>query len=200
MLRAPPAPPNLWPTLFSQPIQSISIFKMQFKFLLLRKQPLPTRGFHGGSDGKEIARNAGDQGSIPGSGRSPGERNDNPAQYSSLKNSMNRGAWWATVYGITWGRLSVLLFCPDPCLSVVGLPFLGICYSYHLVVSTWRSGSLSWNPPAHRPPRLPPYWSRAERPIWLTGQKLGRTSYHKPYSGSSGIFLLAKPSLTQETK
>ena len=50
-------------------------------------------GFRGGSDSKESACNAGDPGSIPGSGRSPGEGNDNPLQYSCLKNPMDRGAW-----------------------------------------------------------------------------------------------------------
>ena len=49
-------------------------------------------GFPGGSDGKESACNVGDPDSIPGSGRSPGERNGNPLQYSSLENSMDRGA------------------------------------------------------------------------------------------------------------
>ena len=53
--------------------------------------------FPGGSDGKVSARNAGDLGSISGSGRSPGEGNGNPLQYSCLKNPMDRGAWWATV-------------------------------------------------------------------------------------------------------
>ena len=48
--------------------------------------------FPGGSDGKASARNAGDLGSIPGSGRSPGEGNGNPLQYSCLENSMDRGA------------------------------------------------------------------------------------------------------------
>ena len=48
------------------------------------------RGFPGGSDGKESACNAGDPGSIPGLGRSPGEGNGNPLQYSGLKNLMNR--------------------------------------------------------------------------------------------------------------
>ena len=43
----------------------------------------------------------GDAGSIPGSGRSPGEGNDNPLQYSCLGNPMDRGAWWATVRGVT---------------------------------------------------------------------------------------------------
>ena len=56
-------------------------------------------GFLGGSLGKESACNVGDMDSIPGSGRSPGEGNGNPLQYSYLKNSMNRGDWWATVYG-----------------------------------------------------------------------------------------------------
>ena len=46
--------------------------------------------------GKESAPNAGDLGSIPGSGRSPGEGNDNPLQYSCLENPMDRGAWQAT--------------------------------------------------------------------------------------------------------
>ena len=51
--------------------------------------------FPGGSDGKESACNAGDLGSIPGSGRSPGEENGYPLQYSCLENSMGRGAWQA---------------------------------------------------------------------------------------------------------
>ena len=50
-------------------------------------------GSPGGSDGKESACNAGDQGSIPGSGRSPGEGNGYPLQYSCLENSMHRRAW-----------------------------------------------------------------------------------------------------------
>jgi len=50
-------------------------------------------GFPGGSDHKESACSAGDQGSIPGSRRSPGEENGNPFQYSCLENSMNREAW-----------------------------------------------------------------------------------------------------------
>ena len=57
-------------------------------------------GFPGGSDGKESACNAGDPGSIPGSGRSPGGGNGNPLQYSCLGNPMDRGAWHATVQGV----------------------------------------------------------------------------------------------------
>ena len=58
-------------------------------------------GFTGGSNGKESACNAGDPGSTPGSGRSPGEGIGNSVQYSYLENSMDRGAWWVTVHGIT---------------------------------------------------------------------------------------------------
>ena len=56
--------------------------------------------FPGGSDGKVSACNAGDLGSIPGSGRSPGEGNGNPLQYSCLENPMEGGALQATVHGI----------------------------------------------------------------------------------------------------
>ena len=57
-------------------------------------------GFPGGSESKESACNAGDPGSIPGLGRSPGEGNDNLLQYSCLENPMDRGAWRATVHGV----------------------------------------------------------------------------------------------------
>ena len=57
-------------------------------------------GFHDGSDGKESDFNAGDQGSIPELGRSPGEMNGNPLQYSCLKNPIDRGTWRATVPGV----------------------------------------------------------------------------------------------------
>ena len=56
--------------------------------------------FPGRSDGKAPANNAGDPGSIPDLGRSPGERNGNPLQYSCLENPMYRGAGWATVHGV----------------------------------------------------------------------------------------------------
>ena len=64
----------------------------------------------GGSEVKASACNVGDLGSIPGSGRSPGEGNGNPLQYSCLENPMDRRAWWATVHGVpkNWTRLSNL--------------------------------------------------------------------------------------------
>ena len=61
---------------------------------------LATMGFLDGSVGKEFDCNVGDMGSIPESGKSPGEANSNPLQYSCLGNPMDRGAsWWATVDG-----------------------------------------------------------------------------------------------------
>ena len=53
-------------------------------------------GFSSVSDGKASAYNTGDLGSVPGFGRSPGEGNGNPLQYSCLENPMDRGSWWVT--------------------------------------------------------------------------------------------------------
>ena len=74
--------------------------------------------FVGGSDGKASTCDEGDLGFIPESRRSPGEGNGNPLQYYCLENSMNGGAWWATVHGVakSWTRLrdftSLYLLCP----------------------------------------------------------------------------------------
>ena len=63
-------------------------------------------GFPSSSNGKASTCNAGDPGSIPGSGRSSEKGNGNPLQYSCLENFMDRGAWWAMVHGVaksqTW--------------------------------------------------------------------------------------------------
>ena len=59
------------------------------------------QGFPGSSVDEESACNAGDLGSIPGSGRSPGEGNGNPLQYSGLENPMDRGAWRTAGHGVT---------------------------------------------------------------------------------------------------
>ena len=61
----------------------------------------PKEAFLGGTDGKESVCNTGNTGSIPGSGRSPGGGNGNPLQYSIPDTSVERGAWWATVHGVT---------------------------------------------------------------------------------------------------
>ena len=66
------------------------------------------------SVGKEYACNAGDRGSIPGLGRSPGEGNGNLLQYSSLENSMDREGWQATVHGVARIRHSLATKPPPP--------------------------------------------------------------------------------------
>ena len=79
-------------------------------------KPVIILGFPGGSDGEESTRSAGDPVSIPGLGRSPGEGNGNPLQYSCLENPMDRGVWQATVHGVTesdtteWLSLSLQIF------------------------------------------------------------------------------------------
>ena len=68
---------------------------------IINLQPSLKQDVPAGSDGKVSAYNAEDLGSIPGSGRSPGEGNGNPLQYSCQENPMDGGAWWATVHGVS---------------------------------------------------------------------------------------------------
>ena len=72
---------------------------MPFYFLTAQTDRTFIKQIDGGSEEKESACDVGDQGLIPGSGRSPGRGNGNPLQYSYLENSMDRGAWWAMVHG-----------------------------------------------------------------------------------------------------
>ena len=96
---------------FSQPISRPVQFRVTYwtacSILPLScfKPPPPppcSWGFPRGSEGKESACNAGDPGSIPGSGRSTGKGNSNPLQYSCLEDPMDRGAWQATVHGVAY--------------------------------------------------------------------------------------------------
>ena len=89
--------------------------EFSFWWVILESHPCLIQvifGWDFGSDHKESACNAGDLGSITGLGRSPGEGNGYPHQYSCLENSMDRGAWQATVHGIakSWTQLSNLHF------------------------------------------------------------------------------------------
>ena len=78
---------------------------------------------------KESAYNSGDPGLIPGSGRAPEERNGFPLQYSCLENSMERGAWWATVHGVAKSQRQLSDFhFPDPCI-----PF-ALCWFYFFLL------------------------------------------------------------------
>ena len=85
------------------PFSSIWFSKKSRKVALICVHRLT---FPGGSDCKASAYNVGDMGSIPESGRSPGEGNGNPLQYSCLENPMGRGAWWSTDHEVaksqTW--------------------------------------------------------------------------------------------------
>ena len=66
-----------------------------------------------GSDGEDSACSAGGLGSTPGSGRSPGEGNGNPLPHSCLEDSMDRGAWWAAVHGVSeYPKTRSQLSCP----------------------------------------------------------------------------------------
>ena len=83
--------------------------------------------FPGGSDSKASACNVGDPGSIPGLGRSPGEGNGNPLQYSCLENPTEGGAWWATVHGVAKSRTGLSDFT-----------------SQHLIGSAFSMVGFSW--------------------------------------------------------
>ena len=88
-------------SIFSSDVSALSSFH-PFRVLHF------TKDFPGGSASKASAYNVGDLGSIPGSGRFPGEGHGNPLQYSCLRNPMDGGAWWATVHRVTksWTQLS----------------------------------------------------------------------------------------------
>ena len=75
-----------------------SLLETLKSFAITQKQML---GFPGGSDGKESTCDAGDQDSIPGLGRFPGEGNSYSLQYSCLGNSKDRGAWQTTLHGVS---------------------------------------------------------------------------------------------------
>ena len=113
--------------------------------------------FPGGSDSKASAYNAGDPGSIPASGRSPGEGNGNPFQYSCLENPKDGGAWWAAVHGLTKSqtRLSDFTFTFKSLVQFFGIfvylwPFI-LFLSSHLI-GPWTLPKicqqlLRWVPP-----------------------------------------------------
>ena len=92
-------------------------------------QSLVWRGFPGGSDGKESACNAEDPGSVPGLGRSPGEKDGYPLQYACLENPMDResvSSWENYRKGMKWKVLAAaavsLQSCPTLCDSIDGSP------------------------------------------------------------------------------
>ena len=99
----------------------------EFSEVLLLGEAHWLKGFPGGSDGKESACNAGDPGLIPGLGRSPGEGNGYPLQYSCQENSMDRRAWWATVYGVARVGDNWMIFTFSVQFSLVAQSCLTLC-------------------------------------------------------------------------
>ena len=103
---------SLCPASFCTQGQTCLLLQISFDFLLLHFSTLWWKGFPASSEVKASACNAQELGSIPGLGRSPGQGNGNPLQYSCLENPMDRGAWWATLHGVakSWTQLSDFTF------------------------------------------------------------------------------------------
>ena len=96
---------HLWttrgkPLLSSGHLAFCFLFHVLISMVVLGNEWNERKGLPGGSDDQESACSAGVPDLIPGLGRSPGEGNSNPLQYSCLENSMDREAWWATVHGV----------------------------------------------------------------------------------------------------
>ena len=146
---------------------------MLFKSWWWQKKSLKNilQDFLGGAVNKNLPTNAGDArdtGSIPGLGGPPGGGNDNPFQYSSIENTMDRGAWWVTVHRVTKSQtqLSMHTFiegdmCSTPALGrvhVLQSKLKTMCHKYR--VCTWEPASHSvW---ACVPQPLEPTCSRAQ--------------------------------------
>ena len=92
--------PIVKPPPTSSLIPSLRVVPVHRPWALFKVHSRKQKCFSGGSNGKESTCNAGNKGSIPGSGRYPGEGKGNPLQYSGLENSTARGAWQATVQGV----------------------------------------------------------------------------------------------------
>ena len=96
----------------------IFLIPQMLALVFLLDQFSPCTGFPRGSDSKVSVCNAGDPGSILGLGRSPGEGNGNPFQYSCLENPMDRGAWWAVLHGVPKSRIRLRNFTSSHCTSL----------------------------------------------------------------------------------
>ena len=125
--------------------------------------------FPGGSGGKESACKAGDPGSIPGLGRSSGEGNGNPFQYSCLENSMDRGAWRATVHEVAesdiseWTHINIKLLFIQIFRNTVSLGEVNDTISpCRLELEAWSKPLLCEISSAREPgllsPSFPPSW------------------------------------------
>ena len=129
----------------------------------------------GSSDNKVSAYNAGDPGSIPGLGRSPGEGNGNPLQYSCLENPMDQGAWWATIHGVAkrWTRLSSFTS-----LQLV-VQWLEMCLAMQ---GTWVQFLLWEDPTCCRTakPTSQNYWAHVPHPLKPAHPRASALKQEKP--------------------
>ena len=116
-----------WLLLISLKLEYLPPFEWLKKIKSIWFTLLPV-GFPGGSDSKPSACNEEDLGSIPGSGRSPGEGNGNLFQFSCLENSMDGGAWWAIVHGVTESQTRLSSFAS----LVLPLPLETFWYYWHI--------------------------------------------------------------------
>ena len=121
------------------------IFKNEFNVFAFGSQNNVPPGASGGSDSKESACNAGDPDSILELGRSPGEGNGSPLQCSCLENPMDRGAWWASLWGCKESDTTEQLHfsSKDSCSSPLLYQFIfNWVLSFLLVILYWSIGAL----------------------------------------------------------
>ena len=138
-----------------------------------------TLGFFGGPEGKESACNSGDLGLVPGLGRSSGEGNGNPLQYSCLENSVNRGAWQAIVHGVaksqTWLSHSHTHCTLLSLALLLSLPLLWPQRDRHAVPSHIAHWSHLQPPPPLSPLLQGPMWPSTEARVSVSpGTEAGR--------------------------
>ena len=114
------------------------LFSKSFYYHRLKQIQWTISGFPCSSVGKESACNAGDLGSIPGSGRSAGEGNGNPLQYSWLENPRDRGADWAAVYGVTQSQTRLMRLSSSS-MEWMGGEWFGIFKSTLTPLRWWRT-------------------------------------------------------------
>ena len=107
--------------------------------------------------GKESASNTGDESSIPGLGRSPGEGNGNPLQYSCLGNPMDTGAWQATVHRVTKSQ-TPMTHRLNNMSHLVSINWIVVAGAVHLL-SHVRLFATSWTEACQASPSFTIYWS-----------------------------------------
>ena len=126
--------------------------------------------WHSGKNPPANAGDARDVGSTPGSGRSPGREHGNPLQYSCLENSMDRGAWWATVHGVTKSRTW---------LSDGACKYQYVCYSCRMNSASTRGVEVFVKHPGED------IWAWAWPKIWQEDKDIGEsTAWGKRREGS----------------